>query len=241
MLLAIDAGNSFVKMATHDGQAWHARQRIALADFCAGPARYLQYQVQQIVIANVAGPAFQVALESALPNRALQWVTASSQACGVTNQYAPPEQLGADRWAQLIAARAIVHGPCVVASIGTALTVDLLAEEGRFLGGVIAPGLHLMRAALAQGTHAIQPPVGQVTSFPTNTADAVETGIVYAMLGMLEKLVAEFEAQMQHPVHCILTGGDAQVLAPHLNRSVQVVDNLVLDGLLLLAQKESDL
>ncbi len=141
MLLAIDAGNSFVKTARHDGQAWQAQQRVALADFCAEPLRYLQHLPPQIVIANVAGPAFQVALESALPQRALQWVKASSQACGVTNLYNPPQQLGADRWAILVATRAITQDACVVASFGTALTVDMLAADGRFLGGVIAPGL----------------------------------------------------------------------------------------------------
>lgn len=239
MLLAIDAGNSFVKTAQHDGQTWQAQQRVALADFCAEPSRYLQYPPQQIVIANVAGPAFQVALESALPQRALQWVKASSQACGVTNLYNPPQQLGADRWAILVAARAITHEACVVASFGTALTVDMLAADGRFLGGVIAPGLQLMRTALAQGTHAVQPPLGQLTRFPTNTADALETGLVYAMLGVLLKVTSEFEAQTQRAVHCILTGGDAHFIAPYLNSAAQVEDNLVLEGLRLLAQKES--
>ena len=239
MLLAIDAGYSFVKTARYDGQAWGAQQRVALADFCAEPSRYLQHAPPQIVIANVAGPAFQAALESALPRRALQWVKASSQACGVTNLYSPPQQLGADRWAILVATRAITQDACVVASFGTALTVDMLAADGRFLGGVIAPGLHLMRTALAQATHAVQPPLGHFTRFPTNTADALETGLVYAVLGVLAKVTSEFEAQTQCAVRCILTGGDAHFIAPYLTSAAQVEDNLVLEGLRLLARKES--
>jgi type III pantothenate kinase len=237
-LLAIDAGNSYVKLAYHDGQAWLALERIALPDFCAAPQRYLTRQARQVIIANVAGPAFQAALEAALPRASVQWVTATQQAGGVTNCYESPAQLGADRWAMLIAARAISNQACVVVSIGTALTVDMLAADGRFMGGIIAPGIELMRDALAQGTHAIHTARGQVVTFPHNTADAVETGLVYALAGAIEKLACEFEAQARHAVSCILTGGGAHFVAPCLNRPVQVVDNLVLEGLLLLARKE---
>jgi len=237
-LLAIDAGNTFVKLAYHDGQVWQHPQRVLLADFCCDPAQYLQYPAQQIVVANVAGSPVQAAIASIFPEQVVQWVKASSHACGVRNQYTVPEQLGVDRWAMLIAARALTQADCVVVALGTALTVDMLAQDGRFLGGVIAPGMQLMRAALAQGTDAVAPPPGQVTPFPNNTADAVQTGLVYAALGVIEKTLAKFEAQCQQPVSCILTGGGADWIAPYLNRPFQVVDNLVLEGLRLLAQQE---
>lgn len=238
MLLAIDAGNTFIKLAYHDGQAWQYRQRVLLADFCRDPQQYLQHPAQQVLVANVAGSPVQAALESAFPQQAVQWVKASPHACGVINQYALPEQLGADRWCMLIAARAMTAADCAVVSLGTALTVDMLANDGCFLGGVIAPGMQLMRAALAQGTDAVAPSPGQVARFPRNTADAVQTGLVYAVQGVIEKTLSEFEAQCRHPVSCILTGGDADWIAPYLNRSCQVVDNLVLEGLRLLSQPE---
>ena len=239
MLLAIDAGNSFVKLGYHDGHQWQAQQRVVLSDFCQDPLRYLQHPTQQIVIANVAGPRFQTALSAALPNIPMQWVKASAQACGVTSHYDSPEQLGADRWAMLIAARAITQAPCVVVSVGTATTVDLLTATGEFLGGAIAPGVRLMQTALVQGTYGIEPAYGHVKSFPTNTADAKETGLVLALLGVIENMAMGLEKQVQSQVLCILTGGDAHRLAPSLNRPVQVVDNLVLDGLRLLAEKEN--
>ncbi len=239
MLLAIDAGNSFVKFAYHDGHAWQERQRVALHDFCIAPSRYLQQLPEQIIIANVTGPLFQQALESAFPGVSMQWVKAAPMAWGVKNQYDAPEQLGSDRWAMLIAARALLmKQSCVVASLGTALTVDTLTAEGIFLGGVIAPGLQLMHLALESGTHAVLPSIGKVSRFPTNTADAVETGLVYALLGVIEKTLAEFETHIQCPAMTILTGGGAHLIAPYLNRPVQVVDNLVLDGLLLLSREE---
>jgi len=238
MLLAIDAGNSFVKFGYHDGSAWQKQQRVGLNDFCLAPKHYLQVLPEQIIIANVAGPQFQTALQSAFPNVPMQWIKATALACGVTNQYDVPEQLGADRWAMLIATRAMIQQACVVASIGTALTVDMLTAEGNYIGGVIAPGLQLMRIALEHGTHAVQPPLGHVTRLPTNTADAVETGLVYALLGTIEKTVLEFETHSRRQAAIILTGGGAHLIAPYLNRAVQVVDNLVLDGLLLLSREE---
>ena len=239
MLLAIDAGNSFVKWGYHDGRTWSTQGRAVLADFYADSRRYLEIEPARGIVANVVGERLQAILESALPGVALQWVQAARAACGVTNQYEPAERLGADRWAALIGARALTHEPCVVVSAGTALTVDLLAQDGRFLGGAIAPGLQLMHEALAGGTIAIQPSPGSVTPRPINTADAVHTGVMYALLGVIEKMAQGFEEKSHWPVSCILTGGAAHQIAPHLNRPVQLVDNLVLEGLLLLAQKEN--
>ncbi|MBT9614167.1 MAG: type III pantothenate kinase [Burkholderiales bacterium] len=238
MLLAIDAGNSFVKWGYHDGRVWMSQQRAPLAEFCADPLHYLDKHPTRGVISNVAGQAFQEALVRALPNSALYWVKAEAHACGVSNQYDIPAQLGSDRWAALIAAHAITSAPCLVVSIGTALTVDMLAENGAFLGGLIAPGPQLMRAALAHGTDAIQPLPGKLVTFPTNTADAVQTGVIYALLGMIERAAAAFDANQGASVACLLTGGTANLMAPYLNRPYQLVDNLVLEGLLILAKEE---
>lgn len=241
MLLAIDAGNSNVKLGYHDGNDWRERYCVALNDFCVAPLQYLREIPQQIVIANVAGEKFYTAFTTALPNVKPHWVKATRQACGVTSHYELPEQLGADRWAILVAARSVCLRACVVASIGTAVTADMLTQEGSFLGGVILPGLHLMRNSLAIGTDAVKAPLGHVTCFPCNTADAVETGLYYAVAGAIEKNVMELEKNTRQPVQCLLTGGDAHLIAPYFNKPVQVMENLVLEGLLRLSQKENAL
>mgnify|MGYP001610684833 CR=1 FL=1 len=238
MLLAIDAGNSFVKWGYYDGRDWVSHQRASLAAFCADPLQYLDRHPTRVVISNVAGTAFQDALLRAFPSSVLCWVKAEARACGVSNHYDNPTQLGSDRWAALIAARTITSAPCLVVSIGTALTVDMLAENGAFLGGLIAPGPQLMREALAHGTDAIQPLGGQVVPIPTNTADAVQTGVIYALLGTIERAAATFEAKQGAGIACILTGGAANLIAPYLNRPYQLVDNLVLEGLLVMAKEE---
>jgi type III pantothenate kinase len=239
MLLAIDAGNSFVKWGYHDGRTWHGQQRVALADFSTDPRHYLATEAARGIVANVAGERLQALLQSALPDVSWQWVQAEQQACGVINSYTQATQLGADRWAALIGARAMSHEPCIVVSAGTALTADLLADDGHFLGGAIAPGWQLMHDALASGTTAIHLSSGEVSPLPINTADAVHTGITYALLGVIEKMAQGLEEKVKRPIGCILTGGAAHKIAPYLNRPVQLVDNLVLEGLLLLAQKEN--
>lgn len=238
MLLLIDAGNSFVKWAYHDGGAWLHQRRAALVDFCADPLAHLDKIPAHVAISNVAGTTLQTVLTRNLPDCTLHWVKAKAQSCGVRNQYEMPAQLGSDRWAALIAAHAISVSPCLVVSVGTAMTVDMLSESGVFLGGLIMPGPQLMRDALAQGTNAIQVPSGHINALPVNTADAVETGVVYALIGAIERAAAGFDKKQPGKVGCILTGGAANLIAPHLNRPYQLVDNLVLEGLLLIAQEE---
>lgn len=239
MLLAIDAGNSFVKWGYHDGRVWVDQQRAGLAAFCADPSHYLDKQVDRVMISNVAGKTVEEALVNAMPNCAKYWVKAQHNARGISNQYDIPTQLGSDRWSALIAARAMTSAPCLVVSVGTAMTVDMIGADGKFLGGCIAPGPQLMRESLAQGTDAIQIEDAKFTPFPTNTADAVQTGIIYALLGTIEQVAAAFDLKQNGSVAILLTGGAANIIAPYLNRPHQVVDNLVLEGLLLLAKEEN--
>ena len=110
------------------------------------------------------------------------WLTASAAACGVVNGYATPEQLGADRWAALVAARLRAHttdlfpAPVVVVNAGTAVTIDTLDADGRFRGGVILPGLRLMLRALADHTSCLKSAPGTYQDDPVNTADALYSG-----------------------------------------------------------------
>ena len=109
---------------------------------------------------NVAGEAARVRVEAQLARWRLtpEWLTASAAACGVTNRYARPTQLGADRWASLIAAwrrstaTDLFPPACVVVNAGTAVTIDALDANGVFHGGLILPGMRLMLEALAEKT-----------------------------------------------------------------------------------------
>ena len=236
-VLAVDAGNTRIKWGWHDGAAWRQRSAVATArarDLKAVFARLPRCDV--IIVSNVAGTVARRQLRAALPRvpRA-HWIVAERAQCGVRNGYARPRQLGSDRWAALIGARQRFRGPLIVVNAGTALTADALTADGRFLGGIIVPGAALMRAALA-GNTALKHGTGRVARFPRRTGDAVASGAAQALVGAVERLARILERRVGRKPLCVLSGGDAAVLAPQLNRKVRVVDNLVLEGLLVIAR-----
>ncbi|MDO4250825.1 MAG: type III pantothenate kinase [Moraxella sp.] len=145
-----------------------------------------------------------------------------------------PEQLGVDRWLQMLGAVDDAQKQCIV-GCGTALTIDLL-DKGVHLGGYIFPNVHLQRQALYAGTQQIAAttkavPLDVFNSLAPaqNTQEAVNHGILLSVVGAINTITHA------HPDHTlILTGGDAPSLAPHLNPAqhpIAIEDNLLLKGL----------
>src|SRR5262249_23605759 len=153
------------------------------------------------------------------------WVRSKRGECGVTNGYEQPERLGSDRWAALIGARALHPGAAVVVNAGTATTADMLSADGTFLGGIVFPGVEMMKRALAQGTAGLPLAHGRLVSEPRSTDDAIETGCLLAQAGAIERLCAH----MGPDALCLVSGGETERLAPSLRVPVKVVDNLVLE------------
>jgi type III pantothenate kinase len=154
-MLAIDAGNTRIKWGAHDGRGWAATGAIATADSArAGDAWSSLPHIDGAIASNVAGPGVARDLAAACGARGVTLRVIESQAvqAGVVSGYRDPAQLGADRWAALVAAHAAGGGHKLVVNAGTALTVDALTGEGRFLGGLIVPGPALMRRSLDRGT-----------------------------------------------------------------------------------------
>jgi type III pantothenate kinase len=144
--------------------------------------------------------------------------------------------LGSDRFAALFACHCLGLAPCVVATAGTALTIDALSSRGGFLGGLIVPGAELMRRALVSGTAGLANHAGVCQDFPRATADAIETGARDALAGAVLSLMARLEQREGHVVDLIISGGDAAWLAPALPDTARIVDDIVLEGLLWLAK-----
>jgi type III pantothenate kinase len=173
------------------------------------------------------------------PTPAARWIKSERAQCGVRNSYDDPAQLGCDRWAALIGARRLYDGPAVVVNAGTALTVDALAGDGVFVGGIIVPGAQLMRTALAGHTAALKLQPGKFSFFPNATGDAIMSGAIDGLCGAVERMARFLEESGHTMPLCVLSGGGAALLEPHLNLEVKVVDNLVLEGLLTIAQTAS--
>ena len=228
MILCLDAGNSRLKFGLLDGSRWLLQDALHYAAFDELGAR-LPARPTRIVACNVAGEAVRLRIEALASQLGLPlaWLNSSAAACGVTNAYDRPSQLGADRWAALIAARTMYTEPVVVVMAGTATTIDALDGSGLFRGGLILPGLALMRAALAGNTADLPHANGNFRSLPTNTDDAIVSGAIHATLGAIGRMRA---ALGDDPL-CLLSGGAADELALRLDFPHRVIDHLVLEGL----------
>ncbi len=159
-------------------------------------------------------------------------VKSQTQAFGVINAYPEPQKLGVDRWLALVAAWQKYHAPICIVDCGTAITVDLINADGRHQGGLINPGLELMKKSLGQGTATL--PFSKVqalydakATLANFTEAAIQNGTLIAALGLIEHVLANYPNRL-----LILTGGDAELIASQLKIKSIVDMDLVLRGLL---------
>jgi len=156
-------------------------------------------------------------------------VKPQAQAFGVINAYQQPEKLGVDRWLSLVAVWQQYHQPACIVDCGTAITVDLIDADGRHQGGLISPGLTLMKKSLGQGTEAL--PVSEASyafGLANFTEAAIYSGTLTAAIGLIEHVLAKHPENTQ----LILTGGDAELIAGQLGVASTVDPDVVLRGLL---------
>ncbi len=234
MILAVDCGNTRLKWGLYEDGAWRRTAAVPTADMARLEEHWKKLgPADSAVVANVAGTVARRKLASIFSRLSLRvaWVGPKRQQCGVTNGYRRPGQLGADRWAALIGARSLRGGPCLVVMAGTATTVDILEGDGRFGGGIILPGVELMKRSLAQHTAGLAHTKGRFATRPCSTSDAIETGCLLAQAGVIERMLAS----MPPGAECLIAGGAAARIVPHLRIHSRRVDNLVLEGLIRIA------
>jgi type III pantothenate kinase len=237
-MLLVDAGNTRVKWAlAQDGAApgdWLAHGAVLHAELDGLHGAWTGRDVTRAIVSNVAGAALRerlAALFSRLwPTLRPEWFSAQAELAGLRNRYRNPAQLGADRFAAALGARTLAPGKAlVVATCGTATTVDAVSAEGEFLGGMILPGLGLMLDSLARGTAQLpeaSAPAQLPPVFADNTLDAIRSGCISAQTGAIERAVASLPAEL-----CIVSGGAAGHVAPALSVPYRMLDNIVLVGL----------
>jgi type III pantothenate kinase len=240
MILAIDAGNSRVKWGWYEAApggkgTWSGIANVSLIEFAASsdhvnPFSATHENPARIVISNVAGEgAHQLIVNwTSIFETAPEWVHGEAALCGVKNLYDRPGVLGPDRWAALIAARALEPGrACLVVNAGTCTTVDMLTSQGEFTGGLILPGIDLMRFVLHEHTGRLPLQEGRFVQAPRNTVDAIESGCRQAQAGAVERM---FRA-MGNGSLCLVSGGGGPSLIERLDLPCRYVENLVLEGL----------
>jgi len=243
--LAVDIGNTRLKWALYEngvpGAAMVTHGAVfleAIDDLAEGAWRDLPVPTSMLG-SNVAGEGVRRRTEEQLELWDVEprWVVSSAAAGGVVNGYDHPVRLGVDRWVAVIGARqrVLARGPArpaLVVMVGTAVTVDALDTEGRFLGGLILPGFGLMLRALEMGTAGLKAPTGEAVDFPTNTSDALMSGGSDAIAGAIERMHRKLLKRCGKEPALIMSGGAAVKLVTLTDLPFEMVDTLIFDGLL---------
>lgn len=253
MILLIDAGNTSLKWGALDGTTLGTVDRL---HYVGRDLREVATQAwaelpvpERVVVGNVAGERLARSLRAWMKRTwrlVPEFLVAGASAGGVTNGYRQPDRLGIDRWAALVAARRHTQGPACVIDCGTAITIDVLSGDGVHLGGLIAPGLALMRRSLMDAASGIsvdgEVPLiedGQARLLGNDTAAAVAGGGLYAAVALIDRVLVDMRAEAGNDVAALITGGDAPTVLPLLAGAVRHRPDLVLEGLGVLAMEAS--
>lgn len=246
MKLLVDYGNTRFKWALFDGRlsddalrvgGVFAHADVALRGSLAREWRALS-AIDAVFVASVVAPAREDELAALVRERFgldAQFVRSPAAALGVRNAYAEPQRLGVDRFLALAAAHARAPRLQVLASVGTALTIDALAADGEHLGGLILPSPALMRRAVVAGTARVDAREGRYRDWPASTDDGVFSGALFAAAGAIERFRGALERRFDAQAALVLGGGGSDELEPLL-ADVERTHDLVLHGLALWAQ-----
>lgn len=236
--LLLDIGNSRLKWGLlvdgSIGSTGHLTLSEVRRDGASRLVEQISQPVESVLACNVAGNEI-IGHLAELGD--IKLVRSAAKACGVTNSYQDPEELGVDRWVAMIGARAGTNSACLIVDAGTAVTLDLLDPQGRHHGGQILPGFRLMTESLGQSTSDLPlvdidtPQALRNTSGLANSTNAaIAQGVLGAILGAVERSLRSL-TKTYAEVTVILTGGDAEIIHDHLQHAAELRPHLVLEGL----------
>lgn len=248
MLLAIDVGNTQSVIGVYDGADLKHMWRIATNKKHTSDELRMKLvpllESEGIGAANLSGAV----LASVVPQLTGGWQSALRKLTGAEavvctaaaagedlfpTAYSNPAEIGADRVADAVAARALYGQPVVVVDFGTATNIEVIDCNGVFVGGVIAPGVETSASALF--SHANRLSAIELedphTAIGDNTAHAIQAGIVYGEVDRVDGLVGRIFAQLGYEAPVVATGGLAPRVAPLSRTITQVNSELTLEGL----------
>lgn len=249
MSLVIDIGNTRIKWAEVDEAGLRAHGQAAHLDNFDGAfeklAAVLPKRAARVVVANVAGERFAKRLGELIQLRFRlepEFVVPTAERFGVRCGYANPARLGIDRWCATLAAHRHAGAACVI-GVGTAVTFDAVAADGRHLGGLIFAGPRLVADALERSTSNIGATVladvapHGVALLGTNTDAAVGHAAMLGVAAGIDRALAAVRDALGATPTVFLTGGDAARLRGWLEAETQERADLVLEGLALFARE----
>ena len=252
MLLALDAGNSNITIGAFEERSLIGRWRLrTVLDQTADEWGVLLSNlfslstldlggVDGVVISSVVPP-----LDSSLAQMSEQYfhqpamfVTPETDT-GLVIEYEVPSEVGADRIVNSVAAFAKYGGPCVIVDLGTAITFDAVSASGRYLGGLIAPGINVAIEALFAKTARL-PMVdfrepGKLIG--TNTVASIHSGLYYGAVGLIDGILERLIKELGPRTRMVATGGQAHLITRGSRYLKDVDDDLTLEGLQLIWQR----
>ncbi len=242
--LLLDLGNTRLKWAWSHGGRLHDPGHLDHRGHPIGPLLNDAFRTTPtpggILVCSVAAPATAAALKAWLQGRwplHPHFVRTQRHTLGVENGYHDYRRLGVDRWVALIGAHHHFGGNLCLFDCGSALTFDALDAQGRHLGGAILPGLGLMRRLLEDDLGLDTRQHGQVEPnlLARSTEDGIATGTLTSAAAFIEHAHQRLDGG-QGCWRCLLSGGDAELIATQLSIPVQIEPLLVLKGLALIAE-----
>ena len=252
MLIVVDAGNTNIVFAVHDGAEWRGTWRIATDaqrtsdEYAVWLLTLMQLsglrreQIDAAVIGTVVPAALYhlrrlcrdwFAVEPLVARASLDW--------GFDINVDNPEEVGADRLLNTLAGHQTYGGPLIVVDFGTATTFDVANGDGAYIGGIIAPGIHLSIEALHRAAARL-PRIGIARPqavIGRNTVAAMQSGVYWGYVAMIEGLVARIRAEYDADLKVIATGGLASLVAEGTATIGHIDPDLTLEGLRLLAAR----
>ena len=252
MLLVVDAGNTNVVFAVHDGSSWRGNWRIR-TDAQRTSDEYAVWLLALLDRAGLKREAVSAAVIGTVVPAALyhlrrlcrDWflieplIARASLDWGFEIKVDNPEEVGADRLLNSLAGHQRFGGPLIVVDFGTATTFDVVDRDGAYLGGVIAPGINLSIEALHHAAARL-PRIGigrPQAVIGRSTVPAMQSGVYWGYVGLVEGLVARIKAEYGAAMKVIGTGGLAPLFAEGTLVIERTEPDLTLDGLRLLAER----
>jgi type III pantothenate kinase len=253
MLLAIDVGNTNIVLGVFDGarlvQSWRLqtlRERTAdelglLVDGLFAHSHIDRGQIRGVILGSVVPPLTGTMRQMVERYFGVKALTIEPDVnTGMPILYKNPAEVGADRIVNAVAAYEKFGGgrngparPMIVVDFGTATTLDAVSAKGEYLGGAICPGVQISADALFQRAARlpridVRKPASVVGQ---TTVGAMESGLFYGYVGMVEGLVRRMAAELGGEIICVATGGLADVIAPETTLIQHVDPDLTLHGL----------
>jgi len=231
MNLAIDIGNSQVKIGLFENDSLIECSRIKMLSLDFIENLFSKYEIQNTIVSTVS--EFNESVKSFLQNHSSLLILSQDTSLPIITKYKTPETLGNDRIAAAVGAYSLhPNKNILIIDIGSCLTMDILSENSEFLGGSISPGIDLRLKALHQYTGKLPTVKKQPIDYliGTGTNESILSGVINGIAAEINGIIKQYQTEFKDLI-ILTTGGDSKFFETYIKSNIFAVPNLVLIGL----------